>query len=131
MDKVVAVIRKNKSEDIRVSLSEWEGHNLVNVRIWAEHEGATEARLPTKKGIVLQISRLPELITALEIARDEATAAGLLKAPTTASEVRVPATRRNSDRAMQAPGTATERVIERAASERAAGALPFDDPLPA
>jgi len=42
-------IRKNKSEVIRIQLKEYEGHKLVDIRVWYEDENGEYK--PTKKGI--------------------------------------------------------------------------------
>ena len=42
-------IRKNKSEVIRIQLKEYEGHKLVDIRVWYEDENWEYK--PTKKGI--------------------------------------------------------------------------------
>lgn len=73
----IAVIRKNSREEIRVELAEYNGHDLINVRVWADrHDGA--GRVATKAGIACNIRLLPELITALQNAEGEARRAGLL-----------------------------------------------------
>ena len=42
-------IRKNKSEVIRIQLKEYEGHKLVDIRVWYEDENGEYK--PTKKGV--------------------------------------------------------------------------------
>ena len=42
-------IRKNNSEVIRIQLKEYEGHKLVDIRVWYEDENGEYK--PTKKGI--------------------------------------------------------------------------------
>jgi len=55
---------KNKSETVRVSATEWEGHDLINIRVYALNRSTGEIG-PTKKGISLNIDTIPELIEAL------------------------------------------------------------------
>ncbi len=43
-------IRKNKSEVIRIQLKEYEGHKLIDLRVWYEDKETGEYK-PTKKGI--------------------------------------------------------------------------------
>jgi hypothetical protein len=75
---LIATIRKNALEEIRVELSEFSGHDLVNVRVWAEpHNGGTK-RIPTRAGIACNVRLLPELIEALQQAEMAARKAGLL-----------------------------------------------------
>lgn len=56
--------RKNKSETVRVSATNYEGHDLINVRAYALNRSTGEVG-PTKKGISLNIDTIPELIDAL------------------------------------------------------------------
>jgi Transcriptional Coactivator p15 (PC4) len=75
----IAVLPKNKAEEIRISLSEYNGHNLINVRVWSDRRnGNGEGRVPTKAGIACRVVLLPALIAALQKAEQQARAAGLL-----------------------------------------------------
>ncbi len=85
-ETVIATVEKNASEELRVALGEYRGHNLVNVRIWASYDSAGSEKRPTKKGFALRIERLPELIAGLEKAEAAARAAGLLSAKTEAAQ---------------------------------------------
>jgi len=78
MSKPTAVIRKNALEEIRVEISELNGHDLVNIRVWAEPRNGGSERIPTKAGIACKVTLLPELIEALQQAEAEAREAGLL-----------------------------------------------------
>ena len=69
-----------------MALSEYRGHDLVNLRIWANYDSAGSEKRPTKKGFALRIERLPELIAVLKKAEAEARAAGLLGAETEAAQ---------------------------------------------
>src|SRR5258708_4781815 len=64
----LAVIRKNALEEIRVGLSEFNGHDVLNLRIWAEPRNGGVERIPTKAGICCNVRLLPELIEALMMA---------------------------------------------------------------
>lgn len=75
----IAVIEKNTLEDVRVSLDEYSGHQLIDVRTYVDFKsGNVEGRGPTKKGVSLNIAKLPDLIAALEDARSEAERRGLI-----------------------------------------------------
>jgi len=74
----LAVIRKNALEEIRVGLSEFNGHDVLNLRIWAEPRNGGVERIPTKAGICCSVRLLPELIEALRQAEAAARQAGLL-----------------------------------------------------
>ena len=74
--KVIAVVRKNKTDEIRVAFTTYEGMNLLDVRVFSAFDGG-DAR-PTKKGIAVRIEKLPALIDALQTALNEAERRGLL-----------------------------------------------------
>ena len=61
--------QKNAVEEVRVVLSEYRGHDLVSVRIWANYDSADSEKRPTKKGVALRVEQLPELIVALNEAQ--------------------------------------------------------------
>jgi hypothetical protein len=76
---LIAVIEKNRREEIRISLDEFNGYDLISIRIWAERrDGAGDERIPTKAGIAAKITLLPALIAALQKAEETAQRAGLL-----------------------------------------------------
>ena len=74
----LATIRKNALEEIRIELSEFNGHDLLNIRIWTEPRNGGSERIPTKAGIACRVALLPEIIAALQQAEGEARARGLL-----------------------------------------------------
>ncbi len=79
MQTTSTIIEKNKAEELRVALKRYRGHDYVDIRTYVEpsvDEG--EGRVPTKKGVALALTKLPELIAALQRAESEARAAGLL-----------------------------------------------------
>ena len=78
MEKVVASFEKNRVEDMRVRLTEYQGHHLVDVRVFAT-TGADGHRVPTKKGLSISYEKLPELIAALVDAEAELAARGLTR----------------------------------------------------
>ena len=73
----IGTVPKNRTEEVRVGLSDFRGRNLVDVRVYAAI-GATGRSEPTKKGISVAVERLPELIAALTEAKAEAERRGLL-----------------------------------------------------
>jgi hypothetical protein len=79
LDETIAKFRKSArdgTKHVRVDLSEYEGHKLVSIRVWAT--GPDGIDRPTKQGVALAIRRLPELTCALLKAEDRARALGLL-----------------------------------------------------
>jgi len=71
--RVIATVPKNGAEEVRVSLSTFKGHALVDVRVFADMGDEAERRA-TKKGVALVVAKLPALIAALQ---EAARAAGL------------------------------------------------------
>lgn len=67
---------RRRVELLHVSLSEYEGHALINVRIYAT--GSDGIDRPTTKGVAMSIARLPELARALALAETKARELGLL-----------------------------------------------------
>lgn len=64
MDKIVHQFVKNATEEVRVSLTEFKGHKLIDLRIYFEPEDGGERR-PTRKGITVDVGLYPELKRAL------------------------------------------------------------------
>lgn len=64
MSRTIHQFAKNAAEEVRVSLTEFKGHKLIDVRIYYEPEDGGERR-PTKKGITVDVSLYPELKKAL------------------------------------------------------------------
>lgn len=77
MEQHIASIAKNALDTIEVGFKEFKGANYLDIRIYAEFEGKP-GRQPTKRGVTLRPSLIPELIEALQRAEAEARAAGLL-----------------------------------------------------
>lgn len=55
---------KNSRETIRVAPTRFQGHDLVDIRIFAP-DRETRELMPTKKGISLNVDTIPELIDVL------------------------------------------------------------------
>ena len=72
----VADIPKNSREVVRIELSTFNGHELLNVRVWFD-AGAGEWR-PGKAGIALRVEKIPELQAAIEKAINAARSEGTL-----------------------------------------------------
>ena len=68
---------RNRTEHVRVELSEYEGHPLINVRIW--QTGSDGIDRPTVKGIALAVRKLPKLASSLAKAEARARELGLLE----------------------------------------------------
>ena len=73
MSSLVAEIPKNKRETLRVSLDDYMGHRLLNLRVWVD--GKNGQQVPTKAGVSVRIDLIPELQQALVDAAEMATSA--------------------------------------------------------
>jgi len=71
-DQTIAIIQKNQREQIRIARSEFNGHDLVSIRVWIPGGGKDGADIPTKSGLAFRVALLDELIAALQRARDAA-----------------------------------------------------------
>lgn len=60
---VIATIPKNSKQEIRVSLDHFQGHDLLNMRVWYRTDQG-EMR-PGKQGLAVRLAILPDLIHAL------------------------------------------------------------------
>jgi hypothetical protein len=68
---------RNHAEHVRVDISEYKGHSLINVRVW--QTGSDGVDRPTTMGIAMSVRKLPELARALAIAEATAIERGLLQ----------------------------------------------------
>jgi hypothetical protein len=73
----LSTIPKNKREEIRVGLDQFNGHDLFAARVWFLTEDGN--RLPGKSGIAFKASLLPEFARAVEMALAEAKKRGLVR----------------------------------------------------
>ena len=77
-DTTIATIEKNRSEELRVALKEFKDRHYLDIRTYIEpYADDGQGKVPTKKGVTVPLAKLPELITALQKAEEEARAAGL------------------------------------------------------
>lgn len=67
---------RKRNESIRVSLRDYEGRALIDVRVY--QTGIDGIDRPTTRGIAMGIRKLPELAKALAKAEADAKAGGLL-----------------------------------------------------
>ena len=59
----IATFAKNTREEVRVTLDDFKGHRLINVRVWFRADDDTMR--PGKQGIALRLEQLPDLMAAL------------------------------------------------------------------
>ena len=78
MDKEISTIETSKFRELRVSIGEFKGHDMVGLRVWVTpYKGDDSERIPTKNGVSFNVRALPAVITALQEAEQEARMAGL------------------------------------------------------
>lgn len=75
---VIATIVKTRIEEIRVQLTRYMDLDLLDLRIFTDVGADDGKRLPTKKGISIRVTRLPEIIAALQSAEAEARRRGYI-----------------------------------------------------
>ena len=70
-------IPKNATEEVRLELSEYKGHQLLNLRVlWTPDDGTTWH--PSKRGFALHAEQLPQLLAVLTALEAEAHRRGWL-----------------------------------------------------
>ena len=78
---VIAVLPKNRRESLRIALDQYQGSNLVDLRVVVELSETSGLATPTRKGVALRVEMLPDLIEALGKAAAKARELGLLGGP--------------------------------------------------
>lgn len=64
MDKTVKTFQKNKFQEIRVAITNYEGNDLIDIRTWSLPKGSDEM-VRTSKGISINVKLYPELKDAV------------------------------------------------------------------
>ncbi len=65
MEKDVFVFEKNKYQDVKVRISEYQGNDVIDMRIWTQPPQGEE-KVPTGKGININVRLFPKLKEAVE-----------------------------------------------------------------
>lgn len=65
MEKDVAIFEKNKYQDIVVRVSEYQGNDVIDIRVWTQPPQGTE-KVPTAKGININVRLYPSLKEAID-----------------------------------------------------------------
>ena len=68
MQKVVKIFQKNKFQEIRIGITEYEGNDLIDIRTWTQRPDSEE-KTSTSKGVSINVKlyhELKEAILALE-----------------------------------------------------------------
>jgi len=77
MQKVVKTFSKNKFQEIRVGVTEYQGNDLIDIRTWTLPKGAEEMA-PTSKGVSINVKLYPELKEAVLALENELKEAKLI-----------------------------------------------------
>lgn len=77
-DTIIATLPKNANEELRVSLTQFQGHNLVAMRVYFDPADGGDRR-PGKSGLNVRVAMLPDIIAALQQAKAEAERRGYLE----------------------------------------------------
>ena len=73
---IIGELRKNAAERLRVAIHEFNGHDMLSLRVYVGQD-ICQAR-PTPKGITVHVSTLPKLIRLLQEAEAKARAEGVI-----------------------------------------------------
>ena len=65
MERDVAVFEKNKYQDVKVRISEYQGNDVIDIRIWTQPPQGGE-KVPTGKGININVKLFPKLKEAVQ-----------------------------------------------------------------
>ena len=77
MEAAIATIQKNRDDELRVALKEYEGNSYLDIRIYVPYQDGSLG--PSKKGVTLGVSKLCQLVDALQEAERQARAQGLIR----------------------------------------------------
>ncbi|MDD4956645.1 MAG: transcriptional coactivator p15/PC4 family protein [Candidatus Omnitrophica bacterium] len=77
MEKDVYVFEKNKYQDVKIRLSEYQGNDVIDIRIWTQPPQGDE-KVPTGKGININVRLFSKLKEAVNKLEEELKAANML-----------------------------------------------------
>jgi Transcriptional Coactivator p15 (PC4) len=69
-ERLLATVRKNAREEIRVTRGDFKGHDIVGLRVWFEDRESGEMR-PGKDGIAFRAELVDDIVEALRAAKAE------------------------------------------------------------
>jgi Transcriptional Coactivator p15 (PC4) len=78
MEKDVAIFEKNKYQEIRVRISEYQGNDVIDVRVWTQPPQGNE-KVPTGKGVNINVKLFPRLKEAIDKLGADLKAANLIQ----------------------------------------------------
>ena len=65
-NQTVHEFQKNANEKVRAAFCEYKGEDFFNLRVFFQADSPDEEWLPTRKGITLSASLMPELREAID-----------------------------------------------------------------
>lgn len=77
-DTIIAALKKNSRQTLRVSIGKFREHDLLTLRLWFTPDADATER-PSKAGFSLRITLINDLIEALQHAEAEARRRGLIR----------------------------------------------------
>ena len=66
MKDIITEVEKGRDEVIRIEVSDYEGHDFAQVRVWYEKDGDWR---PTKKGVTFNVKNIDQIIEGLQGAK--------------------------------------------------------------
>jgi fumarate hydratase class II len=70
MEKLVKTFEKNKFQEIRVSITQYQGNDLIDMRIWATDQSGRD-KVPTAKGVSMNVKLFEHLKEAVALLEKE------------------------------------------------------------
>jgi hypothetical protein len=70
-DRLIATVRKNAREEIRITRGDFKGFDVVGVRVWFQDRDTGVMR-PGKDGLAFRAELVDEIIEGLRAAKDGA-----------------------------------------------------------
>ena len=77
MERDVASFEKNKYQDIRIRISEYQGNDVIDIRTWTQPPQGDE-KVPTGKGININVKLFPQLKDSIGKLEESLREAGML-----------------------------------------------------
>ena len=70
-EQVISEFRKNAKEEVRVTLSNYRGNDVIDIRVYCYPNNPDGDLWPTKKGITMSTKLLPDLKQAIDRAHQQ------------------------------------------------------------
>jgi len=67
--KLIHEFNKNSTEVVRIQLTEYDGKQLLDIRVWVQNDKGDF--VPTRKGISIRVDQIDDLKEAIDKAAEE------------------------------------------------------------